>query len=125
LGIERDEDDIEGGLSAFPTKGEGREDGRLPSMDGMKVEIELPRNLLAALKIPESDLGRQAREWVLLELFQEGKISAGKAAEVLGLSKAQFIELLSHRNLPYLDADLKELEREVAAAAAASRPSQH
>ncbi|MEA2600574.1 MAG: hypothetical protein QOF89_1566 [Acidobacteriota bacterium] len=93
-------------------------------MDGLKVEIELPRNLLAALNVPESDLGRRAREWVLLELFQEGRISAGKAAELLGLSKPQFLELLNQRNLPYLDADLKELEREVAAAEAASRPSQ-
>jgi len=94
-------------------------------MDGLKVEIELPRNLLAALNVPESELGRRAREWVLLELFQEGKISAGKAAELLGMSKPQFLELLSQRNLPYLDADPKELEREVAAAEAASRPSQH
>lgn len=92
-------------------------------MAELKVEIELPRNLLLALNIPESELGQQARVWVLLELFQEGKISAGKAAEVLGLSKAQFIELLNDRNLPYLDADLKELEREVAAAEAASRRS--
>ena len=94
-------------------------------MDGLKVEIELPRNLLAALNVPESELARRAREWVLLELFQEGKISAGKAAELLGMSKPQFLELLSQRNLPYLDADPKELEREVAAAEAASRPSQH
>jgi predicted HTH domain antitoxin len=94
-------------------------------MAELKVEIELPRNLLIALNIPESELGRQARVWVLLELFQEGKISAGKAAEVLGLSKAQFIELLNDRNLPFLDADLKELEREVAAAQAASRRSQN
>jgi predicted HTH domain antitoxin len=92
-------------------------------MAGLKVEIELPRNLLAALNIPESELARQAKEWVLLELFLEGKISSGKAAEVLGLSKAQFIELLNQRNLPYLDADPEELEREVAAARAASKPS--
>jgi predicted HTH domain antitoxin len=90
----------------------------------LKVEIELPRNLLAALDIPESELGRQAREWVLLELFQEGKISSGKAAEMLGLSKAQFLDLLNHRNLPYLDADLRDLEREVAAAESAGRSSQ-
>jgi predicted HTH domain antitoxin len=90
----------------------------------LKVEIELPRNLLAALDIPESELGRQAREWVLLELFQEGKISSGKAAEMLGLSKAQFLDLLNQRNLPYLDADLRNLEREVAAAESAGRPSQ-
>jgi predicted HTH domain antitoxin len=89
----------------------------------LKVEIELPQNLLAALDIPESELGRQAREWVLLELFQEGKISSGKAAEILGLSKAQFLDLLSQRNLPYLDADLTDLEREVAAAESAGRPS--
>lgn len=93
-------------------------------MAGMKVEIELPRNLLAALDIHESELGRLAKEWVLIELFLEGKISAGKAAEVLGLSKAQFLDLLDERNLPYLDADLKELEREAAAAQAASRPPQ-
>jgi predicted HTH domain antitoxin len=93
-------------------------------MAGMKVEIELPRNLLAALNIQESELGRLAKEWVLLELFQEGKISAGKAAEVLGLSKPQFLDLLNERHLPYLDANLKELEREVAAAQAASRSSQ-
>ncbi|HKV06668.1 MAG TPA: UPF0175 family protein [Thermoanaerobaculia bacterium] len=100
----------------------GRKGGKLSRMAGLKVEIELPRNLLAALDIQESELGRLAKEWVLLELFQEGKISAGKAAEVLSLSKAQFIELLNQRNLPYLDADREELEREVAAARAASKP---
>jgi predicted HTH domain antitoxin len=93
-------------------------------MAGMKVEIELPRDLLAALDIHESELGRLAKEWVLIELFLEGKISAGKAAEVLGVSKAQFLDLLDERDLPYLNADLKELEREAAAARAASRPPQ-
>ncbi len=74
---------------------------------------------MSALNIPESDLGRRAKEWMLLELFLEGEISTGKAAEVLGISKAAFIELLNQRNLPYLDAGLQELEREVAAAEAA------
>jgi predicted HTH domain antitoxin len=88
----------------------------------LKVEIELPRKLLADLDIPESELARQAKEWVLLELFQEGRISSGKAAEILELSKGQFLNLLSQRNLPYLDADLKDLERQIAAAEAAARP---
>ncbi|HEX7182948.1 MAG TPA: UPF0175 family protein [Thermoanaerobaculia bacterium] len=85
-------------------------------MAELKVEIELPRDLLAALNIPEPELGRRAKEWVVLELFQEGEISAGKAAGILGLSKAGFMELLSQRDLPYLDAVPEELEREVAAA---------
>jgi predicted HTH domain antitoxin len=89
----------------------------------MKVEIELPRDLLTALDIPESELGRRATEWIALELFQEGEISAGKAGEILGLSKVRFLDLLSERGLPYLDADRRELEREAAAAEAARRPS--
>ena len=56
-------------------------------MAPMKVEIELPRDLLIALAIPESELGRRAQEWVVLELFQEGEISSGKAGEILGLSR--------------------------------------
>lgn len=90
-----------------------------------KVEFELPRDLLATLNVQESDLGRLAKEWVVLELFLEGRISAGKAGELLGILKAQFIDLLNQRNLPYLDGDLEELKREVAAAEAARRPHRH
>ena len=92
-------------------------------MAPMKVEIELPGDLLTALDIPEAELGRRAQEWVVLELFQEGEISAGKAAEILGLSKVRFIDLLNEHRLPYLDAEPGELAREMAAAEAASRLS--
>lgn len=93
-------------------------------MAPLKVEIELPRDLLTALDIPESDLGRRAKEWIVLELFQEGEISAGKAGEILGLAKSRFLDLLTAHRLPYLDADPRELEREVAAAQAARHPVQ-
>jgi predicted HTH domain antitoxin len=91
-------------------------------MNALKVEIELPRDLLTALDIPESELSRRTKEWVVLELFQEGEISAGKAGEIIGLSKAGFLDLLDERRLPYLDADPQELEQDVAAAEAASKP---
>jgi predicted HTH domain antitoxin len=66
----------------------------------LKVEIEIPQSLLGALGISEWEFGQQAREWLLLGLFQGGKISSGEAAEFLGLSKAQFMVLLNQRNLP-------------------------
>lgn len=93
-------------------------------MDALKVEIELPRDLLAALDISESELGRRAKESVVLELFLEGEISAGKAGEILGLSKKHFVDLLTERRLPYLDASPEELEHEAAAAEAAGKPAQ-
>ncbi|HSK77500.1 MAG TPA: UPF0175 family protein [Thermoanaerobaculia bacterium] len=68
----------------------------------------------------------QQNKHPIIETYLEGKISAGKAAELLGLSKAQFLDLLDEHNLPYLDAGPEELKREVAAAKAASRvPGPH
>ena len=85
-------------------------------MPNLKIQLELPAEVLAMMAIPDSELAARAREWVLLELFLEGEISAGKAAEHLGLSKPRFLEMLADRGLPYLDAPPGEFEREVAVA---------
>jgi len=87
-------------------------------MDAVKMELHLPRDLLGALNIPAEELGDKAMEWITLELFREGKVSAGKAAELLGLSKSQFIDLLDRRGVPYLDVSPQELAEDVAAAQA-------
>ncbi len=92
-------------------------------MDTLKVEVELPRDLLIGLNVPPAEIRQKTREWVALELFREGQVSAGKAAELLGLTKAQFIDLLDERGIPYLDLSPAELAQDVAAAtAAAQRP---
>jgi predicted HTH domain antitoxin len=90
-------------------------------MDTFKIEVELPRDLLIGLNVPPTEIGQRAREWLALELFREGHISAGKAAEWLGLSKSQFIDLLDQRAIPYLDLSQVELAEDVAAAVAAAR----
>ncbi|HEX6898661.1 MAG TPA: UPF0175 family protein [Thermoanaerobaculia bacterium] len=84
-------------------------------MTEIRVEIVLPRDLLETLDIQGSELGRVVKEWVVLALFLEGRISSGKAAEVLGIPKPQFLDLLSQRNLPYIHADSTDLEREMLA----------
>ncbi len=89
-------------------------------MSAVKIEVELPSDLIVALNVEPSELGRRAREWILLALFQEGVISAGKAAEILGTTKAGFMQLLDLHGLPYLDASCEELERQVEVAVAAS-----
>ncbi|HTG33759.1 MAG TPA: UPF0175 family protein [Thermoanaerobaculia bacterium] len=66
----------------------------------LKVEIEIPQSLLGFLGISESEFGQQAKKWLVLGLCHGGKISSREAAEILGLSKAQFMALLNQRNLP-------------------------
>lgn len=89
-------------------------------MDTLTVQVELPRDLLVALNVPTSEAGRRAQEWLTIELFREGEISMGKAAEMLGITKTQFILLLDQRGIAYLDATPEELMSDIAVASAAA-----
>ena len=89
-------------------------------MNAVRFEVELPSDLILALNLEHSQLGHKAREWIVLQLFQEGAISAGKAAEILGRSKADFLQLLDGHRLPYLDWAPEELEAEAKVALAAT-----
>ncbi|MFN8473988.1 MAG: UPF0175 family protein [Anaerolineae bacterium] len=85
-------------------------------MDTVTVQVELPRDLLLALNVPTSEAGRRAQEWLTIELFREGQISTGKAAEILGITKTQFILLLAQRDIDYLDMSPDELMSDIEAA---------
>jgi hypothetical protein len=54
-------------------------------MNMIRVELELPRDLLIALNISGSDAGQKTKKWVALELFREGQISSWHF--LLGMSK--------------------------------------
>jgi len=84
-------------------------------MTDLTVNLSLPRDLLAALNIPESQLPHHILELFALELFRQQRISAGKAAELLNVSKLNFIELLAQNQIPYFTETPEELTAEVEA----------
>jgi predicted HTH domain antitoxin len=55
---------------------------------------------LAQLLGPDERLPQAFIEAVVLELFRECRISAGKASEFLGLSSREFLDLLHTKNVP-------------------------
>ena len=82
-------------------------------MDTLTVCLQFPRDLLGALEIPQEQLEVRLRELIVLQLFREGRISSGKGAELLGLSKLQFIQLLAQHGLFYFTESPEELVAEV------------
>ena len=59
-------------------------------MNSLHVRLELPRDLLETLTVAEDEL--QSRPKTLtMEFHREGRISSGKAVELLGTSRAAFI----------------------------------
>jgi predicted HTH domain antitoxin len=80
-------------------------------MNMMTVSVDLPRDLLGVLEVPESHVAQQVRELIAMELYREGRISAGKGAEMLGMPKRMFIQILAQHGLSYfteLPGELKE-----------------
>jgi predicted HTH domain antitoxin len=89
--------------------------------DDLTLPITLPREFIALLGAP-SQASEAAREYVILGLFQEARISGGKAAELLGLTRRGFIALLARKGIPHFRMDPEEWEAEVVRIRA-SRPT--
>jgi predicted HTH domain antitoxin len=59
----------------------------------------------------------EARLLLTMKLFEEGKVSLGKAAEMAGYTKRTYMELLGRYGIPIFNYPPEELDREIAAVA--------
>ena len=90
-------------------------------MSRVKVTLDLPGDMLGALDVPQVHVETRMRELIALELFREGRISSGKAAEILGVSKSEFIQLLAQRGVAYFTESADELRSDTNAVEALMR----
>ena len=54
-----------------------------------------------------------ALELILCQLYQEGQITTGYAASLLGVSRMAFMDILFRRNIPYFDLTADELDSDL------------
>ena len=75
----------------------------------MSVTLEIPDDVLAAMPVAES----QQKEYMLLEiacvLYSRNVLSLGKAAELAGYAKLDFIERLKIEQEPIFDYGEEEM----------------
>ncbi|WP_129626115.1 UPF0175 family protein [Candidatus Oscillochloris fontis] len=58
------------------------------------LQIEYPEELLEATAQSRQELEGLAREALFIRLYDLGKLSSGKASELLGISRREFLDLL-------------------------------
>lgn len=77
-------------------------------MDIRSIQIEYPSDLLDGMTADE--LQRVAREAFYVRLYEQGKISSGRAGAMLGMSRSDFLDLLGRYGVSYFDpnTDLAE-----------------
>jgi len=63
----------------------------------------------------QHEIQRHLSDWLVLSLFTEGRVSSGKAARLLNISRAEFLALLQSHGIAYVNYTPDELAEEFAA----------
>jgi predicted HTH domain antitoxin len=77
------------------------------------VPVELDPDLVDLLKEMGRPARDAARELIVLGLYAQGELSSGRAAQLLGMGREEFIRYASQRGIPYFQLSPEELRREV------------
>lgn len=73
------------------------------------VSIEVPREILQVTRMTPEELRRE----LAIYLFQQGKLSFGKAREMVGMTVWAFQQLLASREIP-VHYDIAEYQEDIA-----------
>lgn len=77
------------------------------------ISLEMPEEVLNLLESTPELIGGEVRLAAAVKWHEMGKLSQGKAAEVAGLSRAEFILALGRYGVSPFQVTADELEREL------------
>ena len=77
------------------------------------LSIELPGNVVAIFG-NEGEAADTIMTAAVVKWFELGRVSSGKAAEILGLSRAEFLELIAQYRVSAWQYTASDLDEELA-----------
>jgi predicted HTH domain antitoxin len=73
------------------------------------ISITCPDSVLISLKETPDNFAKEANRLLAVKLYEMGKLSSGRAAELAGMSRVGFLQLLSRYGAPIFDLSTEEL----------------
>lgn len=78
-----------------------------------QVVLNFDAGALPALRKGPKEFAEEVKTAAVVEWYAEGRISQAKAAEILGVSRAEFLAELHRRKVPACQVDIEELREEI------------
>ena len=78
-----------------------------------RITIDVPDDAFSALRRSPQEFAREMRQAAAIHWYHQGLISQGKAAEIAGLDRTDFLFALAHAQVDAFQLTAEELEKEV------------
>ena len=78
------------------------------------VQVQLPPEAFKSQRWAPEEIATELRVLWLIEQVRERRLSHGKAAELAGMPRARFLQLMSRHGVDVFDFDPDELAAELA-----------
>lgn len=75
-----------------------------------QIMISVPEKILLAEKTDEVSFAQELRMLAAVKLYELGRLSSGRAAELAGMSRIEFLLTLGRYKVFPLQAELQDLE---------------
>ena len=79
-------------------------------MASRQLLIDIPETVLLAERTDEAAFARELRMLAAAKLYELGRLASGRAAELAGLSRVEFLLALERYRVFPLEAELQDLE---------------
>ncbi len=77
------------------------------------IQVEIPDEVLISLKETSQTVARELRLAAAVKLFELGKLSSGRAAQLAGLSRVEFLLTLGRYQVSPFSLTVEQLKRDV------------